>query len=35
VPAAEVDVLRTDTDEFATALSELLPLIRRAVEQID
>jgi hypothetical protein len=35
VPAAEVNALRTDTDEFATALSKLLPLIRRAVEQID
>jgi hypothetical protein len=31
VPAAEVNALRTDTDEFATALSKLLPLIRRAV----
>jgi hypothetical protein len=35
VPAAEVNALRTDTDEFATALSKLLPLIRRAVQQID
>jgi hypothetical protein len=35
VPAAEVNALRTDTDEFATALSKLLLLIRRAVEQID
>jgi hypothetical protein len=35
VPAAEVDALRTDTEEFANALSEVLPLIRRAVEQID
>jgi hypothetical protein len=35
VPAAEVDALRTDTDEFATALSKFLPLLRRAVEQID
>ena len=35
VLAADVDALRTDTDEFATALSELLPLLRRAVEQID
>jgi hypothetical protein len=34
IPAAEVNTLRVDTDEFATALSELLPLIRRAVEQI-
>ena len=35
VPAAEVDALRTDSDEFATALSKLLSMIRRAVEQID
>ena len=35
VAAGEVDALRTDTDEFATALSKLLPLLRRAVEQID
>jgi hypothetical protein len=34
MPAAEVGALRVDTDEFATALSKLLPLIRRAVEQI-
>jgi hypothetical protein len=36
VPAAEVaDVLRVDTDEFAASLSNILPAIRRAVEQID
>jgi hypothetical protein len=35
IPAAEVNALQVDTDEFATALSKLLPLIRSAVEQID
>jgi hypothetical protein len=36
VPAAEVaDVLRVDTDEFAASLSNILPAIRRAVEQLD
>jgi dipeptidyl aminopeptidase/acylaminoacyl peptidase len=34
VPAAEVDALRVDTDEFATVLSKLLPEIRRAAEQV-
>jgi hypothetical protein len=35
IPAAEVNALQVDTDEFATALSKLLPLIRGAIEQID
>jgi hypothetical protein len=36
VPAAEVaDVLRVDTDEFAASLSNILPAIRRALEQLD
>lgn len=34
IPAAEVNALQIDTDEFATVLSKLLPLPRRAVEQI-
>jgi hypothetical protein len=34
VPAAEVDALRVDTEEFATALSKLLPEIRRAADQL-
>jgi hypothetical protein len=34
IPAAEVDALRVDTDEFAIAISKVLPLVRCAVEQI-
>jgi hypothetical protein len=34
IPAPDVKALRVDTDEFATEMSKLLPLIRRAVEQI-